>query len=80
MAEGGCDPTRQASGYCVKMQQYCNIVGPFQGRDEAAIVDVLQRIMRLLDPPPEPEPPRRQIGFHARPDDEPAGAMKGRKR
>lgn len=31
---------------------------------EAAIVDVLQRIMRLLDPPPEPEPSRRQIGFH----------------
>ncbi len=28
----------------------------------AAIVDVLQRLMRLLDPPPEPELPRRQIG------------------
>jgi hypothetical protein len=50
-----------------------------QGALVAAIVDVLQRIMRLLDPPPEPEPPRRQIGFHARPDDE-AGATKGRKR
>ncbi len=36
---------------------------------EAAIVDVLQRLMRLLDPPPEPEPPRRQIGFHTQPDD-----------
>lgn len=47
---------------------------------EGAIVDVLQRIMRLLDPPPEPEPPRRQIGFHARPDDAPAGATKGGKR
>ena len=47
---------------------------------EAAIVDVLQRIMRLLDPPPEPEPPRRQIGFHVRPDDEAVGATKGRKR
>jgi hypothetical protein len=47
---------------------------------EAAIVDVLRRIMRLLDPTPEPAPPRRQIGFHARPDDEPAGATKGRKR
>jgi hypothetical protein len=32
---------------------------------EAAIVDVLQRVMRLLDPPPAPEPPRRQIGFRA---------------
>jgi hypothetical protein len=33
---------------------------------EAAIVDVLQRIMLLLEPPPEteaPETPRRQIGF-----------------
>lgn len=43
---------------------------------EAAIVHVLQRVMRLLDPPP----PRRQIGFHAQPDDEPGGAAKGRKR
>jgi hypothetical protein len=34
---------------------------------EAAIVDVLQRVMKTLDPPPEPEPPRRQIGFHAKP-------------
>jgi hypothetical protein len=32
---------------------------------ETAIVDVLQRVMRLLDPPPAPEPPRRQIGFRA---------------
>jgi hypothetical protein len=27
---------------------------------EVAIIDVLQRIMRLLDPPPEPETPKRQ--------------------
>jgi len=47
---------------------------------EAAIVDVLQRIMRLLEPPPEPPPPRRQIGFHAQPDEEPATGAKGRKR
>ena len=36
---------------------------------EAAIVDVLQRIMRILDPPPEPpapEPPKPEIGFHMR--------------
>jgi hypothetical protein len=46
---------------------------------EAAIVDVLQRIMRLLDPPPEPEASRRQIGFHARPGEEAGGATKGRK-
>ncbi|MBI4623470.1 MAG: ORF6N domain-containing protein [Verrucomicrobia bacterium] len=35
---------------------------------ETAIVDVLQRIMALLDPPPPlPEPPRREIGFHTAP-------------
>lgn len=32
---------------------------------ETAIVEVLQRVMELLDPPPQPEPKRRQIGFHA---------------
>jgi hypothetical protein len=33
---------------------------------ESAIVDVLQRIMALLDPPPPPpEPPSREMGFHA---------------
>ena len=38
---------------------------------EAAIVDVLRRIMRLLDPPPEPEspePPQKEIGFHIKED------------
>jgi len=30
---------------------------------ETAIVGILQRIMRLIDPPPEPEPPKRRIGF-----------------
>jgi hypothetical protein len=36
---------------------------------ESAIVDVLQHIMRLLDPPPDPpkpEPKRREMGFHAK--------------
>jgi ORF6N domain. len=47
---------------------------------EAAIVDVLQRIMQLLDPPPEPEPPKKEIGFHARPEQEGSGRAKGRKR
>src|SRR2546430_14320359 len=38
---------------------------------ESAIVEVLQRIMDILNPPPPPpDPPKRQIGFHARPDDE----------
>ena len=32
---------------------------------EAAIVQVLQEIMQVLNsPPPLPEPPRRRIGFH----------------
>jgi ORF6N domain len=32
---------------------------------EVAIVDVLRRVMEILDPPPPPpEPPRREIGFH----------------
>jgi hypothetical protein len=37
---------------------------------EAAIVEVLQRIMRILEPPPEPAPPsepaKKQIGFHVK--------------
>ena len=36
---------------------------------EAAIVDVLQRIMEILDPPPPPpEPPPPEIGFHIKED------------
>jgi hypothetical protein len=36
---------------------------------EAAIVDVPQRIMKILDPPPSPpEPPAPEIGFHVRED------------
>ena len=33
---------------------------------EAAIVDVLRQIMRLLNPSSKREPPRKQIGFHVR--------------
>ena len=32
--------------------------------NETAIVDVLHRIMRLLDPPPSPEEPPKEMGFH----------------
>jgi hypothetical protein len=32
---------------------------------ESAIVDVLQRIMLLLDPPEGPEIPAKEMGFHA---------------
>jgi len=31
---------------------------------EVAIVELLRRVMDLLDPPPLPQPPRREIGFH----------------
>jgi len=50
---------------------------------ETAIVEVLQRIMDILNPPPPPpdppEPPRRQIGFHAPPDGGPSGKAKARR-
>ena len=36
---------------------------------ESAIVNVLRRVMEILDPPPPPpESPRRQIGFHVGPE------------
>jgi hypothetical protein len=46
---------------------------------ESVIVDVLRRVMEILDPPPlPPEPPKRRIGFHVRPEDE--GGAKGKKK
>jgi hypothetical protein len=33
---------------------------------EIAIVEVLQRVMNLIDPPPQPEPPRKEMGFHVK--------------
>lgn len=33
---------------------------------DAAIVDVLRRILDMIDPPPTPEPPRKKIGFAAK--------------
>jgi hypothetical protein len=48
---------------------------------ESAIVEVLQRLMNILDPPPlptEPEPPKRRIGFHVEPEEKPVA--KARKR
>jgi hypothetical protein len=42
---------------------------------EVAIVDVLRRLMDILDPPPplppEPEAPKRRIGFHVEPEEKP---------
>ncbi len=46
---------------------------------ESVIVDVLRRVMEILDPPPlPPEPPKRRIGFHVEPEDK--GGAKGRKK
>lgn len=33
---------------------------------EVAIVEVLQRVMDILDPPPESEQPKREMGFHVK--------------
>ncbi len=39
---------------------------------EAAIIQVLRRVMDILDPPPPPpEPPRRRIGFQVGPEEKP---------
>ncbi|MCW5551809.1 MAG: ORF6N domain-containing protein [Verrucomicrobiae bacterium] len=41
---------------------------------EAAIVEVLRRVMDILDPPPlppEPDQPKRRIGFHVETDEKP---------
>jgi hypothetical protein len=47
---------------------------------EIAIVDVLRRVMEILDPPPPPEPPRRRIGFHVEPEDKVAAKVHCAKR
>jgi hypothetical protein len=39
---------------------------------EVAIIEVLRRVMDILDPPPPPpEPPRRRIGFYVEPEEKP---------
>jgi len=38
---------------------------------EVAIIEVLRRVMDILDPPPPPEPPRRRIGFQVGPEERP---------
>jgi hypothetical protein len=48
---------------------------------EIAIIEVLRRVMDILDPPPPPpEPPRRRIGFHVEPEDKVAAKVHGAKR
>jgi hypothetical protein len=44
---------------------------------ESVIVDVLRRVMEILDPPPlPPEPPKRRIGFHVEPEAKPGSKAK----
>jgi len=46
---------------------------------ESVIVNVLRRVMDILDPPPpppEPEKPKRRIGFHVQPKEKPAASAR----
>ncbi len=44
---------------------------------EAAIIEVLQRVMDILNPPPPPPPPpQRRIGFQVEPEDKPKAKKK----
>jgi hypothetical protein len=44
---------------------------------EIAIIEILQRVMDILDPPPPPpELPKPQIGFHVGPENKPASKAK----
>ena len=50
---------------------------------ESAIVNVLQRLMQILDPPPAPpepeEPPARRIGFHVEPEEKVSAKVQRKK-
>jgi hypothetical protein len=44
---------------------------------EVAIIEVLRRVMDILDPPPPPpEPPRRRIGFQVEPEEKPVAKVR----
>ena len=46
---------------------------------EVAIVEVLRRVMDILDPPPPPpDPPGRRIGFHVEPKAKPEATQKNK--
>ena len=50
---------------------------------ESAIVEVLQRLMQILDPPPpppEPEQPKRRLGFYVEPEEKPVAKAHGKKK
>ena len=48
---------------------------------EVAIIEVLRRVMDILDSPPlppEPEQPKRRIGFHVGPEEKPVAKVRKR--
>lgn len=47
---------------------------------EVAIVEILQRVMDILDPSPPPEPSKRELGFHVKDDDGSSGSKGGKRR
>ena len=47
---------------------------------EADIIEVLRRVMDILDPPPpSPEPPKRRTGFQVGPEENPVAKAKRKK-
>ena len=50
---------------------------------EVAIIEVLRRVMDILDPPPpppEPEQPKRRLGFYVEPEEKPVAKAHGKKK
>ena len=50
---------------------------------EVAIIEVLRRVMDVLDPPPpppEPEQPKRRLGFYVEPEEKPVTKAHGKKK
>jgi len=45
---------------------------------EVATVKILHRVMDILDPQQEPEPPKRELGFHVK-DEGGSGTKSGRR-
>lgn len=56
MLTGRADLARKLADLEKKLTQRLDL-------QERVISDIIQQIMLLLNPPPEPEPPRKQIGF-----------------
>jgi hypothetical protein len=46
---------------------------------DVAIVEILQRVMSILDPPAQPEPPKRVMGFHSREAGDPGAQVRSKR-